>query len=128
MSGRRGNPADPAGDIASLETSLAHVLQAGTYASIALVAVGVVLFLARGGSPLDLSEPLALDRLIGEVLSLRAEAFIWLGILGIVVTPGLRVAGALIGFAHRGERAMVVVAFLILVVVAAGVIAGLVTG
>jgi uncharacterized membrane protein len=119
---------DPVGDIGSLESSLARVLQAGTYASIALVALGVVLFLVRGGSPLDPSEPLAVERLLGDVLSLRAEAFVWLGILGIVLTPGLRVAGALVGFARRGERTMVVVAFAILVVVAAGVIAGLVTG
>jgi uncharacterized membrane protein len=53
---------------------------------------------------------------------------LWLGILGIIATPGIRVLGALVGFARRGERTMVGVAAGILVVVAAGVLAGLVTG
>jgi uncharacterized membrane protein len=119
---------DPAADAGTLESALARVLQAGTYASIALVAIGVALFVARGGSPLDLGQPLAVDRLLPDILALRAEGFLWLGILGLVVTPGLRVAGALIGFARRGERTMAIVAFLILVIVAVGVIAGLVTG
>jgi uncharacterized membrane protein len=119
---------DPAGDAGALESRLARVLQAGTYASIALVALGVVLFIDRGGSPLDPGQPLAIERLLADVVALRAGGFLWLGILGIVLTPGLRVAGALIGFAGRGERTMAIVAFLILVVVAVGVIAGLVTG
>lgn len=123
-----GMPGDPASEAHSLESALARVLQIGTYASIALVAVGVILFIGRGSSPLDPGGPLAFDRLLADVAALRAEGFLWLGVLGVVVTPGLRVAGALIGFARRGERAMAIVAFLILVVVAIGVIAGLVTG
>ena len=119
---------DPARDAGSLESGLARVLQIGTYASIGFVAVGVLLFIGRGSSPLDPGEAFALDRVIADLATLRAEGFLWLGILGIVVTPGLRVAGALIGFARRGERTMTIVAFLILIVVAIGVIAGLVTG
>lgn len=119
---------DPSVDAGSLESALARVLQVGTYASIGLVTIGVALFLARGGSPLDPGQPLAVDRLVPDILALRAEGFLWLGILGLVATPGLRVVGALIGFARRGERTMVAVACLILVVVAVGVIAGVVTG
>ncbi len=128
MSGMGGIRVNPARDAGSLESGLARVLQIGTYASIALVALGVVLFIGRGSSPLDPSLPFALDRVVGDLVALRAEGFLWLGVLGIVLTPGLRVAGALIGFARRGERTMAVVALLILVVVAVGVIAGLVTG
>jgi uncharacterized membrane protein len=111
-----------------LESSLARVLQVGTYASIALVAVGVVLLVAGGGSPLDPGPRLDLARIVGDLAAGRPAGYLWLGILGIVATPGLRVAGALVGFWRRGERRMAVVALLILVVVALGVLAGQVTG
>ena len=116
------------GGRADLESILARVLQAGTYASIALVAIGVVLFTGAGGSPLDPGPPLDVAGIAADVAAGQPGGFLWLGVLGIVATPGLRVVGALIGFARRGERAMTIVAALILVVVALGVIAGLVTG
>ena len=111
-----------------LEPALARVLQAGTYASIALVAVGSVLLLAAGTSPLAGGPALAIDRVAGDILAARPAGFLWLGILGIVGTPGLRVVGALLGFWRRGERAMVGVAVAILAVVAAGVVIGLLAG
>lgn len=125
MSEIRVDPAEIAG---SLESALARVLQAGTYASIGLVTVGVVLLVASGGSPLDPGPTLNPGSLLADVVAGRAGGFLWLGILGIVATPGLRVVGALVGFARRGERSMVIVSALILAVVAVGVFAGLVTG
>ena len=119
---------DPAAGGGGLESTLARLLQIGTYASIALVAVGGVLLVLNGGSPLDAGAPLVISRLVADITGGRPEGFLWFGILGIVATPGLRVLGALIGFARGGERVMAVVALLILVVVAFGVLAGLVTG
>lgn len=119
---------DPAGTASGLESALARVLQVGTYVSIALVTVGVVLFIGSGGSPLDPGPPLTIGSLVADLAAGRPAAFLWLGILGIVATPGLRVAGAMIGFARRGERGMALVAALILAVVALGVLAGVVTG
>jgi uncharacterized membrane protein len=113
---------------ADLEPALARVLQAGTYVSVALVAVGTVLLLAAGISPLALGPALRLDRVVADAAAGRPEGFLWLGILGICATPALRVLGALIGFWRRGERRMVVVALLILVVVAAGIFSGLLAG
>lgn len=112
----------------SLETSLARILQVGSYISIGLVAAGVVLLIAGGGSPLAGGPPLDLGGLMADVTAGRPGGLLWLGILGIVATPGIRVLGALVGFARRGEQAMVGVAVAILAVVAAGVFAGLVTG
>jgi uncharacterized membrane protein len=111
-----------------LEVGLARVLQIGSYASIGLVAVGTWLLVAGGVSPLDPGPPLDVSSLVGDVFALRPAGLLWLGILGIVATPGARVVGALVGFARRGERTMVLVAAAIIVVVAAGVVAGLVTG
>ena len=113
---------------ADLEPALARVLQVGTYISIALVLVGTVLLLAGGISPLAASPALQVDRLLPDILASRPAGFLWLGILGICVTPALRVAAALVGFWRRGERRMVGVALLILVVVAAGVVTGLLAG
>jgi uncharacterized membrane protein len=120
--------AEQARTAAGLESALARVLQVGTYAAIALVTVGVILFIGSGGSPLDPGPPFRIESLVADLGAGRPAAFLWLGILGIVVTPGLRVAGALVGFARRGERGMALVAAGILVVVALGVVAGLVTG
>lgn len=128
MSAIRLEPGRATGGVGDLESTLARVLQAGTYVSIGLVAVGVVLLIASGGSPLDPGPPLDVSRIAADLAAGRPAGFLWLGILGIVATPGLRVAGALVGFSRRGERTMAIVALLILVVVAAGVFAGLVTG
>ena len=114
--------------VGALEPALARVLQAGTYLSIGLVAVGFVLLIAGGGSPLGGGPPLSLSRLRAEVVALRPEGFLWLGILGIVLTPALRVVTAMLGFWRRGERAMAGIAILILAVVAAGVVSGLLAG
>ena len=113
---------------ADLEPALARVLQIGTYISIGLVLVGSVLLLAGGISPLAASPALQVERLVPDILAGRPAGFLWLGILGICATPSLRVVGALIGFWRRGERRMVAVALLILVVVAAGVVTGVLAG
>jgi uncharacterized membrane protein len=113
---------------ADLEPALARVLQAGTYVSIGFVAVGTVLLLAGGTSPLAGGPPLSVGTLVADIAAGRPEGFLWLGILGICATPLLRVAAALVGFSRRGERNMVVVAVLILVVVAAGVVTGVLAG
>ena len=113
---------------ADLEPTLARVLQIGTYVSIGLVTVGTVLLLGAGISPLAASPQLRVDQLVPDILAARPAGFLWLGILGICATPGLRVVSAAIGFWRRGEQRMVAVAVLILAVVAAGVIIGLLTG
>lgn len=118
----------PVGAPDALEAGLARVLQAGTYLSMALIAIGVILFLVGGGSPFDPGPPLDLASLVADLAAGRATAFLWLGVLGVLATPMLRVVGALIGFARGGEWRMVGVAVAIIVVVALGIGAGLVTG
>jgi len=112
----------------SLESSLARVLQAGTYVSIAIIAIGSILLLVEGISPLAGGPAFQPGDLIGDVLAARPAGFLWLGIVVMMATPSLRVIGALIGFWRRGERTMVAVAALVLAVVGAGVVIGLLTG
>ena len=113
---------------AGLEASLARVLQVGTYVSMALITVGTVLMVINGGSPMDAAPLLDLGRIPADILGGRPEGFLWLGVLGVLATPMLRVVAALIGFARAGEWRMVGVAAAIVIVVAAGIAAGLLTG
>jgi uncharacterized membrane protein len=119
---------DSGGTRGGLESALGRVLAIGTYASMVLVAIGLVLLVAGGGSPLAAGPPLSLATLGADLLAERPAGFLWLGILGVIGTPALRVTGALVGFWRADERRMALIALLILVVVGIGVVAGLVTG
>ena len=112
----------------NLEVALAHVLQLGTYLSIGLVGLGTVLLLAGGTSPTAGGPPLSVSTLLADLAALRPAGFLWVGILGVLSTPALRVLRALIGFWRRGERTMAFVSIAILLVVAVGVFFGLLTG
>jgi uncharacterized membrane protein len=107
-----------------LERSIGRLLTIGTYASIALLAVGFVLMLAAGIGPLDAGPAFDPARLVADVAALRPAGFIWLGLLVVVATPSARVMASLIGYARRGERAMVAIAGLVLVVIAVSVTVG----
>ena len=109
---------------ANLEVALGHVLQLGTYASVALVAIGVVLLLAAGISPLAGGPVFDIGAIPGDLAALRPAGFLGLGIIGVLSTPALRVGRALLGFARRDERRMVAISASVLVVISVGVIVG----
>ena len=118
-------PSRPAGPAeGGLERTIARLLSIGTLASMASIAVGVVGMAATGRSPLDVAPALDLARLPADLVALRPAAFLWLGLVGLVATPSARVLAALVGYLREGERAMALVAGLILLVVALGVLAG----
>jgi uncharacterized membrane protein len=107
-----------------LEATVAIVLKIGTYAGVALVAIGVVLMALEGRSPLDVAPALDPARLPGDVVALRPDGFLWLGVLAVLATPPARVVVGLIGYLRGSEREMALVALLILIVIALGVVAG----
>jgi uncharacterized membrane protein len=111
---------------ADLEARIGRLLTVGTLVSMALIAIGVLGMVVAGRSPLD--EPPAFDlaRLPGDLVALRPEAFLWLGLIGILATPAARVAAAGVGYLRGRERGMALVALLVLLVVAFGVLAGIV--
>jgi uncharacterized membrane protein len=104
-----------------LERSIARLLTIGTYASIALLAVGVVLMLAAGIGPRSGGPAFDPTTLVPDLLALRPAGFLWLGLIVVVATPAARVLASLIGYARRGERQMAIVATLILLVIALSV-------
>jgi uncharacterized membrane protein len=114
-----GDPVDTTG--VRLERSIARLLTVGTYASIALLAIGFGLMLVTGVSPLTGTPAFDPASIPADVVALRPLGFLWLGLIVIVATPSARVAASLIGYARSGERRMVYVSIAILVVIALSV-------
>jgi uncharacterized membrane protein len=112
---QRGAPAD-------LDHAIARLLTYGTYVSVVLLAVGAVVMFARRIAPLAGGSPFRPELVLDDVIHLRAAGFLWLGLIAVIATPTARVVAALIGFARRGERTMVLVAALVLAVIALSVV------
>ncbi len=119
-----GRPAehDPGMRRDALDNQIARVLTYGTYASIALLAIGVVAMVAAGRSPLEPAPRLDPGRLADDLAELRPEGFLWLGLVAVIATPSARVLASLVGYARSGERAMAIVSALILGVIALSVV------
>jgi uncharacterized membrane protein len=112
-----------------LERRIGRLLTIGSYLGVGLLAVGVVLLLASGTSPLDVSwPPFDPGAALGDTLALRAAGSLWLGLIVLIATPAARVAVALAGYAGAGDRAMVLVSAGILVVIVTGVAIGAMEG
>jgi len=110
-----------------LEAAIGRFLTIGTYATIAVLGLGVLSMLVVGRSPLDAALPLDLARLPSDLAALRPEGLLWLGLLLVMATPSLRVVVALVGFARGGERRMALVAVGVLLVIVAGVVLARIT-
>jgi uncharacterized membrane protein len=74
-----------------LERSIARLLTIGTYGSVALLAIGVVVMLARGIAPLAGGPRFTPGLVVDDVAHLRPTGFIWLGLLAVIATPSARV-------------------------------------
>lgn len=112
--------------IDAVEDRIARMLSVGAIVAVALLVLGVVLMLAAGIDPESVDFPVFdPGALVGDLLALRLEGFLWAGILVVISTPILRVIGEAIGFALVGERWLALVATGILVVIAASVVIAL---
>ena len=112
--------------MSSVETRIARILTIGTRAAVALLAVGSVLMLAEGISPLTPDwPPLDLASLPADLVALQPTAFLWLGLMATIATPLLRVAVSTWSFGRAGERRLAGLGVAVLVVIALAVVAGL---
>jgi uncharacterized membrane protein len=110
---------------AGVEVRIARLLTIGTRTGVGLLALGSVLLVSNGISPLAPAwPPLDLARIPADILALRPEGFLWLGLLVTISTPLLRVTAATFGFARAGEPRMVALGIAVLVVIACAVVAG----
>jgi uncharacterized membrane protein len=105
-----------------IDRVVGRLLIVGTYTSIVLLGLGVAAMIASGTSPLDPAPPIDVARLVGDIAALRAAGFIWLGLLVVIATPAARVAVSLVGYLRERDRAMALVATLILCVIALSVV------
>jgi uncharacterized membrane protein len=104
------------------ERRIGRLLIAMTYLSVALLAVGVVLLLAHGTSPMAGGPGLDVTALGAQLARLEPEGFLWLGLLAVIAAPVARVIHARCVFLRDGDRAMAGVALAILAVLAIGIV------
>jgi uncharacterized membrane protein len=105
------------------ERRLGRLLIGVTWVAVVLLAIGTVLLLVAGISPLAGGPPFDPSQLIPDLLALQPAGFLWLGILVVIATPLSRVAGAAVGFIKRGEPLMAVISLAILCVIAVSILA-----
>ena len=109
--------------VRSLEEIIGRLLFGGTVVGVALLLVGVVLMAAGGIDPTGGRWPqFDPGRLVPDLLGLRAEGFLWAGIVVLIGTPVARVTGELVAFAARRDAPMTLVAGAILGVIALSVV------
>jgi uncharacterized membrane protein len=124
-----GVPEAAGGVPAGIEARIARLLRIGTLVSIGLLAIGSLLLVAAGISPLAPAwPPLDVAAIPADLLALRPEGFLWLGLLVTIATPLLRVITSTFGFARLGESRMVLLGVAVLVVIALAVVAGIAGG
>ncbi|MEO8208247.1 MAG: DUF1634 domain-containing protein [Chloroflexota bacterium] len=109
---------------ADLDGIVARLLRVGTHAAVGLIALGVLLLLRAGASPLDPAPSLAIGQIADDLGTLEPAGFLWLGLLVVLLTPTARVVVSAVGYARLGDRRMAVIAVLVLAVVGAGIIVG----
>ncbi len=108
-----------------LDLSIARLLTAGTLISIGLMAIGVVLMALNGIDPLTATYPaFNLATIVPDLLALKPVGFLELGLIVVIAMPPSRVLASLIGYQRRGERTMVLVSVVILIVISLSVVLG----
>jgi uncharacterized membrane protein len=112
----------PPASRASVERAVEGVLLATVALCVALMLVGLTLAIAAGGGLPH--EVVGLSELPAALLRGSPAAFLSLGLLVLLATPVLRVAGALVIFALERDRRYVLVTAAVLAIMALSVLVG----
>ena len=105
-----------------VERTIHLVLLAGIAVSVALMAVGLALGVLQGGGIPRGVVPLA--DLPEAARALTPAAFLSLGLIVLIATPFVRVAGSLVAFAREGDRRYVAITAVVLAVMCVSVLLG----
>ena len=105
-----------------VERVIRSVLLCGIALSVALMAAGLVLGVARGAGLPRGVVPLA--ELPRALAALRPAAYLSLGLIVLIGTPFVRVAGSLVVFVRERDRRFVLVTTIVLLVMCLGVVLG----
>lgn len=118
----RQTPAAHAHVMEPVERAIRWILLGGIAVSVALMAVGLVLGVARGaGLPRGVVPLAALPRALA---ALRPAAYLSLGLIVLIGTPFVRVAGSLVTFVRARDTRFVLVTAIVLLVMCVGVLLG----
>jgi uncharacterized membrane protein len=105
-----------------VERTIHLVLLAGIAVSVALMVTGLVLGLLKGGGMPRGVVPLA--DLPRAAHTLSPAAFLSVGLIVLIATPFVRVAGSLVAFVREGDRRYVVITAVVLAVMCLSVLLG----
>jgi uncharacterized membrane protein len=105
-----------------IERMVARVLGIGIGISLALMLAGVALSIARGQAlP---SHVVRLGDLASQLVALDPAAYLSLGLVTLIATPFVRVAGSLVAFARERDRRYVLITAVVLAVMCVSVLLG----
>jgi uncharacterized membrane protein len=127
-------PSGGQGDARALPPSayvrMSHVLRAGLLAAIAVLATGIVAYVAKypnqtsggvlGANPI--LQYLSLSGLVNGIAQGHVEAYLTLGLIVLVATPLLRVASGFYYFQVGRERTMAAVTITVLALLLFGIL------
>ena len=102
------------GSMTGVEMTVRLVLLAGIAVSVALMVAGIVLAIARGVGLPRAVVPLA--DLAHGLATLEPAAYVSLGLITLVATPFVRVAGSIVAFAREHDRRYVLITSAVLAV------------
>ncbi len=105
-----------------IERMVSRILAAGITVSVAFMAVGLVLGLVdKEGMP---SHAVSFADLASLLRVFDPAAYLSLGLLLLIATPFVRVAGSIIAFARQRDRRYVLVTAVVFAVMCLGVVVG----
>jgi uncharacterized membrane protein len=105
-----------------LERTVQRVLQAGVAVSFALMLAGVVFAVVRGEQLAVHVVPLR--EVAAGLATLDPAAYVSLGLVVLIATPFVRVAGSLIAFLRLRDRRYALITAAVLLVMCVSVLAG----
>jgi uncharacterized membrane protein len=109
----------------SLDRRVGLALAVAAAGSMCLLAAGVAIMVAGGVQPLTEPAPkLEPGKLGSDLAALRAEGWLWLGLIAVILTPAVRVAASLVLFAAARDWRQTAIALAVLAVIALSVVVG----
>jgi uncharacterized membrane protein len=122
VSGPQSAPPAPKHRMDPIELTVNRILVGGVALAVALMAIGLVLRLADGQRmPSHVVSLADLPSLLG---AFDPAAFLSLGLIVLIATPFVRVAGTIVAFAREHDRRYVLITAVVLVVMCVGVALG----
>ena len=105
-----------------INRGIAHVLRGGVLISVGVLLAGLAIAAIEGaGFPSRVFEP---GQLLGPLARFRPRALLSLGLLILILTPVVRVALSLVGFAKERDRTYVALTAIVLLNLTAAFLIG----